>query len=124
MLLSYAKGEFPEGYVPTVFENYVVTVNLGSKSIDLSLKDTAGQEDLARVRKLSYHGAHVFLICFSITNPTSFENVDNQWVKDIKDFDPNIPFVLVGTCLDLRSDEKTLATLKSRNKKPITYEEV
>lgn len=123
MLLSYAKGEFPEGYVPTIFENYVVTVQLGNRSIDLSLKDTAGQEEMASVRKLSYHGAHVFLVCFSIINPTSYENVEPQWVRDIKSFDASIPFVIVGTCMDLRNDEKTLTTLKSRNKRPITYEE-
>jgi len=123
MLLSYAKGEFPEGYVPTVFENYVVTVQLGQKAVDLSLKDTAGQEDLARVRKLSYHGANVFLICFSISNPTSYENIEPQWVQDVKEFDATIPFVLVGTCVDLRNDPKTIDDLKAKNKQPVSYEE-
>jgi len=64
MLIAYSKGEFPKDYVPTVFDNYVVTVDIGDKSVDLSLKDTAGQEDLARVRRLSYHGADVFFGLF------------------------------------------------------------
>lgn len=48
-------------------------------SLDVSVQRItmlSGQEDLASVRRLSYHGAHVFLICFSVVNPTSFENVD------------------------------------------------
>jgi len=123
MLISYARGEFPTDYVPTVFDNYVVTVQLGDNPVDLSLIDTAGQEDLVRVRKLSYHGAHVFLICFSLVNPTSFANVEQSWVKDVKEFDAAIPFVIVGTCMDLRIDDKTISSLAAKGKKPVTQEE-
>eukprot|EP01127_Copromyxa_protea_P000450 TRINITY_DN10368_c0_g1_i1.p1 TRINITY_DN10368_c0_g1~~TRINITY_DN10368_c0_g1_i1.p1 ORF type:complete len:207 (-),score=45.36 TRINITY_DN10368_c0_g1_i1:36-656(-) len=121
MLISYAKNEFPKEYVPTVFDNYVVSVGTPSGPVDLSLKDTAGQEDLASVRRLSYHGAHVFLVCFSVVNPTSFENVD-MWVKDIREFDPSIPFVLVGTQTDLRLDKKKQAELAQKGKTPVAYE--
>jgi len=64
-----------------------------------------------------------FLVCFSIANPVSYENVEHLWVNDIKEYDPQIPFVLVGTCSDLRNNQKTLDTLRSKNQKPVTYEE-
>ena len=35
----------------------------------------AGQEDYCRLRPLSYPQTDVFLVCFSVVSPASFENV-------------------------------------------------
>ena len=45
------------------------------RTISLGLWDTAGQEDYDRLRPLSYPQTDVFLICFSLVSPPSFENV-------------------------------------------------
>ena len=58
-----------------VFDNYVVNLTAGDRNIELGLWDTAGQEEYDRLRPLSYANAQVFLICFSLVNPVSFENV-------------------------------------------------
>jgi GTPase SAR1 family protein len=44
LLIAYAKKEFPQDYVPTVFDNYVVNLTAGEQNIELGLWDTAGQE--------------------------------------------------------------------------------
>ena len=65
-------------YVPTVFENYVADVEVDNKHVELALWDTAGQEDYDRLRPLSYPDSHVILVCFSIDNPDSLENVQEK----------------------------------------------
>jgi len=96
LLIVFSKGTFPDIYVPTVFENYVSTIVVDGKSIELALWDTAGQEDYDRLRPLSYPDADVILICFSIDSIDSLENVEEKWYPEVRTFCPNLPVLLVG----------------------------
>ncbi|XP_010153506.1 PREDICTED: rho-related GTP-binding protein RhoQ-like [Eurypyga helias] len=81
------------------------------------------QEDYDRLRPLSYPMTDVFLICFSVVNPASFQNVKEEWVPELKEYAPNVPFLLVGTQIDLRDDPKTLARLNDMKEKPVSVEQ-
>jgi len=96
---------------------------IGGEPYTLGLFDTAGQEDYDRLRPLSYPQTDIFLICFSITSPSSFENVKEKWVGEIKHHCPNTPFLLVGTCCDLRDDHVTIEDLRRRNSSPISRQQ-
>ena len=58
-----------------VFDNYAVTVMIGGEPYTLGLFDVQAQADYARLRPLSYPQTDVFLVCFSVVLPSSFENV-------------------------------------------------
>ncbi len=45
LLLGFAHAQFPDEYVPTVFENYVGFVEVDGKQVELDLYGTAGHED-------------------------------------------------------------------------------
>lgn len=55
----------------------------GTEPYTLGLFDTAGQEDYDRLRPLSYPQTDVFLICFSLCSPPSFENVREKWFPEV-----------------------------------------
>ncbi|CAH3107473.1 unnamed protein product [Porites lobata] len=122
LLISYTTNKFPSEYVPTVFDNYAVTVMIGGEPYTLGLFDTAGQEDYDRLRPLSYPQTDVFLVCFSVVSPASFENVKEKWVPEITHHCPKTPFLLVGTQVDLRDDASTIEKLAKNKQKPITVE--
>ncbi|KFM61381.1 ras-related protein ced-10-like [Stegodyphus dumicola] len=103
LLIVYTTGSFPEGeYVPTVFDNYGDCVECDGVRVSLTLWDTAGQEDYERLRPLSYPGTDGFLLCFSVDNNRSYENIATKWYPEVRHHCPNTPFILVGTKTDLR----------------------
>eukprot|EP00106_Octopus_bimaculoides_P001071 XP_014768513.1 PREDICTED: ras-like GTP-binding protein RHO isoform X3 [Octopus bimaculoides] len=119
LLIVFSKDQFPEVYVPTVFENYVADIEVDGKQVELALWDTAGQEDYDRLRPLSYPDTDVILMCFSIDSPDSLENIPEKWTPEVKHFCPNVPIILVGNKKDLRNDETTRRELAKMKQEPV-----
>lgn len=82
------------------------------------------QEEYDRLRVLSYPGTDVFMVCFSLADPESFDNASKIWIPEIKHHcGEDVKFFIVGTKEDLRRDVKTVKALKDKGQKPVTKEQ-
>lgn len=122
LLISYTTDSFPGEYVPTVFDNYSATCDVNGETVTLGLWDTAGQEDYDRLRPLSYPQTDVFLLCFSVVSPPSFDNIAVKWIPELRQHCPHTPLLLVGTKNDLRDDPDTLISLADQGLAPVKRE--
>ncbi len=86
---------------------------------NLTIKNLLGQEEFDRLRSLSYNDTHVIIVCYSIDNRDSLENIPNRWIEELQEGCPQAKTILVALKCDLRDDEVALKKIK-----PVLYEEV
>jgi small GTP-binding protein len=118
-------------WTPTVFENYCLNITelncipeFRNKqlNVNLTLCDTAGQEDFERLRLLSYNNVDIIIVCFSVVKPESFLNVKEIWLPEIEKHCPNAKLLLVGTKKDLKEDSAIVYNLKREGKSVISQD--
>ena len=82
-----------------------------------------GQDGFDQLRRRSYPQTDVFLICFDVTSPASFENVREKWFPELSRHCPGVPCLIVGTQIDLRDDPEVKEKLQRQRQKPFTRED-
>jgi Ras-related C3 botulinum toxin substrate 1 len=120
------------------FDNYTSNVVVDNVKVSLGLWDTAGQEDYDRLRPLSYPQTDVFVLCFSVISPTSYTNITNKWMPEIRHHCPDTPVILcgkkswniflkfifdIGTKIDLREDRDFANQLQKQSLQSIRREQ-
>ena len=123
LLLSFTSNTAYQEYQPTVFDTYNAVTMFQEKPVSLAIFDSAGQEDYANLRPLSYPGTDCFILCFSLVSPASYSNITSVWVPELKKHCPDTPIVLIGTKLDLRQNNEFLAEMSKRGIEPITTQQ-
>ena len=96
---------------------------LDEKPYFLAITD-AGEEDIYEsIIGPILFGTDVFVVCFSVVSPMSYDNVRVKWIPNVKQYSPNTPIILVGTKLEKRDDKAKVEKLKVYGLKPVTYAE-
>lgn len=65
----------------------------------------------------------MFLVCFSVTSPASFENVREKWFPEVRHHCPGVPCLIVGTQTDLRDDPSVKDKLAKQRMQPVRKED-
>ncbi|XP_071081244.1 rho-related GTP-binding protein RhoJ-like [Haliotis cracherodii] len=103
---SYAQKSFKENYEATVFDNYVVPLNVAEEEFVISMFDTAGKKNFENLRSFTYRESEVLLLCFSTCDRETLASINDVWMPELKRHSKHTkqkrPVILVGTQIDLR----------------------
>ncbi|XP_071392606.1 rho-related GTP-binding protein RhoU-like [Centroberyx affinis] len=121
MIISYIFNGYPSEYRQTAFDVFSGLVHVNGIPTQIKLIDTAGQEEFDHFRSLCYAHVDVFILCFSVVNPVSFDNITAKWIPQIRAGNSTSPIILVGTQSDLRHSANILIHLDQLRTKPVHF---
>jgi len=83
------------------------SVELFDKVVEIQMLDS-GYENFKETKASCYLQAHACLICYDITDLSSFQSV-KKWEKQIQKYNSNVVTMLVGTKSDMSSKRSVTA---------------
>ena len=88
---------------------------IGNQEFDITLWDTAGQENYGgKLRNDYLLGADAVIVMYDVTSKSTATNI-NKWLTDIKDISPNIPVAVIGNKCDEIEKLDLCSTVKIRD---------
>ena len=103
--VTFTSNAFPSEKDENFFNHYSTKFMVeGLPPVNLELWDLQFREDYQRLRQHFYTKTDVFILCFSLVDPTTLDNIENRWVNEIKFVCPKTPLILVGLKSDLRDE--------------------
>ncbi|KAM0676900.1 hypothetical protein BDAP_002491 [Binucleata daphniae] len=112
MLEVYKSNKFPTEYIPTVVDNFRVSLVINDQKISLAIWDSSGQENYSAVRAITYSETEVVIICYAIDDINSFKFAQTKWYTEVRNYIPEAAIVLVGLKSDLRDTMKNEELVK------------
>jgi len=61
----------------------IKTLTVNNHRLKFQIWDTAGQERYRNIAQTYYKGAHGIILCYSITDPKSFDNIGTSPITSI-----------------------------------------
>jgi len=107
LTIQLIQNNFIEEYDPTIEDSYRKQVTIDDETCLLDILDTAGQEEYSAMRDQYMRTGQGFIIVYSITSRSSFDEVSQfrEQILRVKDAD-KVPMVIAGNKSDLESDRQ------------------
>lgn len=105
LYLTHCQGAFPELGAGEIHHDYVEQATINGKTMSVNYVERVGGEDYDRLRPLGYPGTDVFMVLYSCVDRESFNQARDKWIPEIRFHTPNVPFIVVGTKIDLKEIE-------------------
>ncbi|XP_075590363.1 uncharacterized protein LOC124497782 isoform X2 [Dermatophagoides farinae] len=104
LIQRFIANQLPGIYIPTGFDKYTATFEVGGHHFHTNIWDTSGSSSYDAVRPLVYDETNVFLICFNLGDWYSLHNVVQKWYPEIRKYTSksDLPIILIGCQNDQR----------------------
>lgn len=105
LTVQFVQGIFVEKYDPTIEDSYRKQVEVDGQQCMLEILDTAGTEQFTAMRDLYMKNGQVFVLVYSITVQSTFNDLQDlrEQILRVKD-ENDVPMVLVGNKCDLEEE--------------------
>ncbi|KAN0030341.1 hypothetical protein ACTA71_010103 [Dictyostelium dimigraforme] len=104
---QFISNHFVYYYDPTIEDSYRKQICISDKSYILDILDTAGQDELTAMRDQWIRSCEGFVLVYSITSRSSFDQVLNfrEQIIQVLDRD-DIPIMMIGNKSDLINERQ------------------
>lgn len=107
LTIQFIQSHFVDEYDPTIEDSYRKQVSIDDQICLLDILDTAGQEEYSAMRDSYMRSGEGFMLVFSITSRSSFEElpVFHDQILRVRDVD-TAPIVVCGNKSDLEYERQ------------------
>lgn len=107
LTIQLIQSHFVDEYDPTIEDSYRKQCVIDDEVALLDVLDTAGQEEYSAMREQYMRNGEGFLLVFSITSRSTFEEIStfHQQILRVKDRD-YVPMIVVGNKSDLDGERE------------------
>ncbi len=101
LVRRFCEGKFEDSRILTIGVDFQVkTVQLGERTMRLSIWDVAGQDRFRAFRDQFYAGTLAVALVYDVTAPATFFNL-TRWREEVLASVPGVPMVVIGNKKDL-----------------------
>ncbi|KAF5404332.1 GTP-binding protein Di-Ras2 [Paragonimus heterotremus] len=114
LVLRFVRGTFRETYVPTIEDTYRQVISCNKQVCTLQITDTTGSHQFPAMQRLSISKGHAFILVYSITNKSSFDELQplyNELTVIKREELIRVPVMLVGNKADEAESREVSATV-------------
>jgi Ras homolog enriched in brain len=99
----FVSGRFVENYDPTIENTLRKQIGFRSKSYNVEIVDTAGNDEYSRLSRNATIGVHGYILVYSIVSRSSLEKIRqiNKMLLNMIGNPPAVPRIIVGTMSDV-----------------------
>lgn len=99
---------YSEKYKGTIEDLYNRDYDIGPITLKVDILDTAGDNQFPAMRRLSIANAHAFLLVYSISEPESFQIIQQciEEIREQRDDFEDLPIVIAGNKMDLEIERR------------------
>ena len=109
IVLRLTRSKFDAEYVPTIQDFFEKTLIVDGQTYNLTIIDTAGQEEMQQITDMAIKEAQAYVIVYSVKSYVSFQETEKYYNK-VCQLCQNPKVVLCGNMCDVSGDERGVTT--------------